>query len=50
MSFPTPQPRVPIGMQLIGPNFGERLLLDVAARYAAAHPPARPQGYSEDWR
>ena len=50
VSFPTPQPRVPIGMQLIGPNFGERLLLDVAARYAAAHPPARPQGYSEDWR
>ena len=50
VSFPTPQSRVPIGMQLIGPNFGERLLLDVAARYAAAHPPARPQGYSEDWR
>lgn len=50
LSFPTPQPRVPIGMQLIGPNFGERLLLDVAARYAAEHPPARPAGYAEDWR
>lgn len=50
LSFPTPQPRVPIGMQLIGPNFGERLILDVAARYAAEHPPARPPGYAEDWR
>ena len=50
LSFPTPQARVPIGMQLIGPNFGERLILDVAARYAAEHPPARPPGYAEDWR
>ena len=50
LSFPTPQSQVPIGMQLIGPNFGERLLLDVADRYAAAHPPARPAGYKDDWR
>ena len=50
LSFPTPQSLVPIGMQLIGPNFSEKLLLDVANRYASAHPPGHPAGYDEDWR
>ena len=50
LSFPTPQSQVPIGMQLIGPNFSEKLLLDVANLYASAHPPGRPEGYDEDWR
>lgn len=50
MSFPTPQSHVPIGMQLIGPNFSEQQLLDVIARYAKVHPPAHPEGYSEEWR
>ena len=50
LSFPTPQPHIPIGMQLIGPNFGEQLLLDVVARYAKVHPPAHPEGYSKEWR
>lgn len=49
LSFPTEQSHLPIGMQLIGPNFCEQQLLDVARRYAETHPPSRPAGYSEEW-
>jgi aspartyl-tRNA(Asn)/glutamyl-tRNA(Gln) amidotransferase subunit A len=41
--------RLPVGVQLLGPAFGEEALCDIAARYEAAHPFEHPEGWKAWW-
>jgi aspartyl-tRNA(Asn)/glutamyl-tRNA(Gln) amidotransferase subunit A len=50
LSFPVGiENGVPVGMQLMAPAFGEKMLFDAAGRYAEEYPVPECPGYRREW-